>query len=404
MCHLIFNIWRWIQIVVFTFLGCFALKFGNKFIPNSFFETLTNPENFWFIFSLGFILLIYLNWIAGFRFRHVQSLIKYPSFLFAVILTSIVIDYYSLQTTQVFADFFGIYHVGFTLTTYVFSLFITGAIREIGRLISKPENDTAKRTKSSAKDFQSFSAEEMIQWAKCETPITSEGEDFLEFSYRADRILEYLLKPERNTVAIAGYYGAGKTSLTELVAKKADSIHANRLLFVSVSCWGFNDAAAQEAVLGQIVKELSERVDCFAIEGMPSRFVKALSGTSHYLESFFHFVAPKDADAQLKQICPILWALGARLVVVVEDTERKGAQFDIAIIEGLLNRFREISDISFIITASPDAAREQPATRLEEMGVARPNSSGLRKKISTEIYSTDFYCSRFVLPTDARLA
>jgi hypothetical protein len=352
----IFISWRWIEIIVFSFLGYIALFFGKRFIPNSIFEILANSDNFWFIFCLGIILLVYLNWIVGFRFRHFESLGKYPSFLFAVILVSLVIDYYNPHTTRVLADCLGIYHVGFTSAIYILSLIITGMIREVDSSIFKQKNGIAKAAKPAAKDFQGFSAEEIIQWAKCETPIKSAKEDFLNFGYRADRILEYLLKPERNTVAIMGYYGAGKTSLTELVAKKANLTHKNKLLFVSVSCWGFNDAAAaQEAVLGQIVNELSDYADCFAIEGMPSRFVKALSGTSNYLESFFHFVAPKDPDAQLKQICPILRALGARLVVVVEDTDRKEAKFDIAIIEGLLNRFREISDISFIITASPDS-------------------------------------------------
>jgi hypothetical protein len=43
------------------------------------------------------------------------------------------------------------------------------------------------------------------------------------------------------------------------------------------------------------------------------------------------------------------------LIVIIEDTERKSTQFDLASIEGLLNRFRDIPDISFVITASPDA-------------------------------------------------
>jgi hypothetical protein len=352
----IFSIWRWIQIVVFAFLGCISLKFGGGFIPKTIYEALSDPDNFGVVFCLGIVLLVYLNWVAGFRFRHIKSLIKYPSFLFAVILSSIVIDYYPLNSAQVFVDFFRIPHVGFTSAVYIFSLLITGTLREVDCLIAKPKADLEKRTKPAGGIFSNFSVEQIIEWAKCETPITSEEEDFLGFSYRADRVLEYLLKRERNTVAIVGYYGAGKTSLTELAAKRAGSTHKDKLLFASVSCWGFNDAtAAQEAVLGQIVAELSECGDCFAIEGMPSRFVKALSGTSNYLESFFSFIAPKDPDAQLKQICPILRALGVRLVVVVEDTERKGAQFDMAIIEGLLNRFRGISDISFVITASPDA-------------------------------------------------
>ena len=235
-------------------------------------------------------------------------------------------------------------------------MFISGVPEIYSQFIAALSSVKSPKVISANKNIREFSAIEFIKWAESEDPIESSHNDLLGCGHRVDRLLRFLAKARRNTIAIQGRYGSGKTSLTNLVAEKARSTGLKNVLFVWVSCWGFNDsAAAQQAVLAQIIEMLSDRVDCFAIKRMPSRFVEALSGTSDYLNSVFHLVAPRDPDAQLRQLSPILCALNARLVVVVGDTERSSTQFDVESIEGLLNRFRDIPEISFVITAGPDA-------------------------------------------------
>jgi ABC-type glutathione transport system ATPase component len=65
--------------------------------------------------------------------------------------------------------------------------------------------------------------------ASHERPILSSRDDFLQLNHRVDRVLGYLLENERNTVAIVGHYGSGKTSLANLVAEKAKSNHPKNL-------------------------------------------------------------------------------------------------------------------------------------------------------------------------------
>jgi hypothetical protein len=356
MRHLIsYRIKRWLEIVFYFFVASVTPSLGYKFIPKFLHNELSAPNGFWLIFCVCFILLVFLNRIAGFRFSHIKSLFVYPSFLLAVFLASLVIDYH-FETSQVFNIFLGIPHLGFATTTYLLSLLIAGIWDDAGCFIFKPMDVAAKTGELVNKQIQNLSAEEIIKWAECDDPITSGEGDFLKFNRRVDCILEHLRKDRRDTVAILGYCGSGKTSLTKLIEERGRSGCSPKLLFIGMSCRGFNDsAAAQQAVLGQIIKPLSERVDCFAIKGMPARFVKALSGTSNYWGSLLPFVTPKDPDAQLGQLSPILRALDTRLVVVVEDTERNSTQFDLESIEELLNRFRSIPDISFVITVSPDA-------------------------------------------------
>ena len=350
-----YRIQRWLEIVLYFVVASVTPSLGHKFIPKFLHDELSAPNDFWLIFCVCFILLVFLNRIAGFRFSHIKSLLVYPSFLLAVFPASLVMDYH-FETGQVLKIFLGIPHLGFATATYLLSLLIAGIWDDAGWFVFKPMDVAAKTDELVNKPIQELSAEGIIKWAECDDPITSGEDDFLKFGHRVDFILEYLRKDKRNTVAILGYAGSGKTSLTKLIEERGGSGCSPKLLFLRMSCWGFNDsAAAQQAALGQIIKTLSERVDCFAIKGMPARFVKALSGTSNYWGSLLSFVTPKDPDAQLKQLSPILRALDTRLVVVVEDTERNSTQFDLEGIEGLLNRLRGIPGISFVITASPDA-------------------------------------------------
>lgn len=334
----------------YAIVGVVTVLFLENFVPKSFYKVLAREESFWPAILPGVLALTYLNWLARFRFGHVRTTLRYPSFLLAALIVTITEDW-SRHTGNEISTFLWLPPVGFLTAIYIFTLFLAGLIR-LGARVSP----NSKELSAEFESLEQLSGDAIIRWAQREEPLENPKFDMFRFDSKWKRIVEFLRAKERNTVAIVGDYGSGKTTLARFVREKINGNGAQAFLFVSVSCWGFENApAAQQAVLTQIIQNLSEKVDCFGIQGMPAEFVEAISETSDYLKSIFKFVASKDPDAQLGRISPILSAIQTKLVVVIEDTERPSPNFDLSSIEGLLNRFRDISEISFIILASLDA-------------------------------------------------
>lgn len=349
---------RWANVLVYSAVATGTFFLSQKFLPASVRLKLELPENLWVFLTIGFFLLTCLNRMAGFRPNHLRTLFHYPTFLIAPLLSCLSIGFfYSCFLLPDHELIWPLIRAAFAI--YLLSLFLGGIINTFSEFLrhsSSSKSKTRNLTGLNKAGLVTFSATDIINWSESESPIDSFTSDFLNFQHRASRVRDYISEKEHNSVAILGHYGSGKTSLSKLVEKLPHRPNEKRLIFASVSCWGFNDAeAAQKTVLKTVVSQISKEADCFAIAGMPSRFVESLSKTSDYIDSVFHFVSPRDPDSQLSQLSPILQAWSARLVVVIEDTERRGEQFDVASIEGLLNRFRGNSDISFIINASPEA-------------------------------------------------
>jgi hypothetical protein len=345
-----FTLKRWGEIGTYAIVGVVALQFWANFVPEAFRQLLAREDAFWATTLTGALALIYLNWLAGFRFEHVRTVLRYPSFLLAALIVVIIEDY-SHRTGTTISPFLFVPYVGFLTAVYVLTLSLTGLIRLVVEF-----SFNLKKPSVEFEALDRLSADAIIRWAQREEPLDNPKFDMFQFDSKLERIIEFLRAKERNTVAIVGDYGSGKTTLARFVRERVKEDGTQAFVFVSVSCWGFENApAAQQAVLTQIIQSLSEIADCFGIQGMPAEFVEAISGTSDNLKSIFRLVASKDPGAQLDRISPILSALNTKLVVVIEDTERPSLGFDLSSIEGLLNRFRDIPEVAFIILASLDA-------------------------------------------------
>jgi hypothetical protein len=192
--------------------------------------------------------------------------------------------------------------------------------------------------------------EELAAWFAREQPISSPTEDFFGFWEFTDSVLEKLSRAS-NTIALQGEFGAGKTSFIRLLERRAAQ-SGSPLYFARISCWGFEEAlAAQKSVLSTLVKRTNEKVECLSILQLPNEYISTASKKFEWLSVFT--AVDETPVEQLQRLSPILTAIDRRVILVVEDVDRTGQKFDISTVFALLAQFRQVRNLSFILTISP---------------------------------------------------
>ena len=202
--------------------------------------------------------------------------------------------------------------------------------------------------------------EELLNWLSTESAIDAPAADLFGAAERAGQVWEALQTERadgsglelRKTVVIQGPFGAGKTSTVKLVEDLAKNSKGERYIFAHVNCWGFSSIRAQEHILEKAISELSRTVDCLALRRLPAAYADALRKSNSWFGLLAYITGEeKEPGAQLQRFTPLLRAIGAQLVIVIEDTDRNGPDFDQRHIEALLYRFRKVERVSFILTA-----------------------------------------------------
>lgn len=129
------------------------------------------------------------------------------------------------------------------------------------------------------------------------------------------------------------------------------------LWFATASCWGFDDSSiAQRFIIERAIARIDEDMDALSLRSVPENYIQALTGISKPVGSFVRMSSQgKEPVDALREFSPILKAVGAHLVIVIEDIDRKGSKFDAVHIQALLNRLREVENVSFVVSASPDS-------------------------------------------------
>jgi hypothetical protein len=159
-------------------------------------------------------------------------------------------------------------------------------------------------------------------------------------------------------IAITGAFGSGKTTLVNFVESELRQLpQSTRVWLCRVSCWGFDDSrAALQHTLAAMVDCLERQVDCAAVRGLPVAYQQAFSAASTgWLSSILPVALVQDPNPtqQLRRLTPLLRAIDARLVVVIEDVDRQeSSDFDPTHIERLLYSLKGVSGVSFIVCTS----------------------------------------------------
>jgi len=372
---------RWSDIigysVIAALLGIPLGKLINKFIY-SFSESIIHSHTYCFalsiIISISIIYFI-IRKCGLFHIRHFSYILSYPSLLVTIPI-SFGMVYAILYIDPLFTGtYLGIqihknYFIFITLAAWL--LFFVIALFAIFQKYISSQNRfsrSAIRSLSDTADIFSMSDTSLYEWLSSESPIHHVSQDLFGAEKRASCIVKALLKDRQNrngkqlrqTVVIQGEFGSGKSSIVKIVESKMQSLIEDKCIFVRVTCWGFSSAAVQEHILERIINELSYEVDCLGLRPVPSDYVEAISKTNSWIAAAFRFfsVSPEPVD-HLKRLTPILEAICSRLVVIIEDTDRNGPDFDQKHIEAMLHNFRSVERVSFILTAGSKSQIDFP--------------------------------------------
>ena len=299
----------------------------------------------WVLALIGIVLL---HKIAGVRLAHVRHIYRYPPLPIAVAIGLLLLAVMNAvpdmqRDSQAIVALVPLYSA-----VWIAQALIRAAWEWRAGLTSSSD---AARVSHASRALETD--EELIAWIARETPISHPASDVFGHQLIAERLLRRLAEGE-TTVALVGAFGSGKSSIGRLAARAAAAKRLP-LVFVDVSCSGFGESLdAQEELLAQVIRRVSEHVDTFGLRSLPAEYVGAMGSHMGWYGTALRILNGKRSPERvLQQLSPILSVIGKRVVLFVEDADRNFATFDMTKLESLLIRLREIPGLSFVLCISP---------------------------------------------------
>lgn len=240
------------------------------------------------------------------------------------------------------------------------------------------KNHIASQAKPIAEDIEA-----LLQWIEEEAPIVTPDEDILNARLFASRIAEVLSGSRLLTITVVGGYGAGKTSILNMVQhylRDSDGESAglsgaekkmmwNRSVIpVEVCGWGLQRGSAAETILRKVIERCSQHVDCFGLSNLPAQYSASIGSVSSWSKALSGLLSLSyDPMATLKRIDRILLAIDKRVVVFFEDLDRnwQGNDFWVEIIS-LFDRLKSLERVSFVLAITETSKMGDVINRISD--------------------------------------
>ena len=196
-----------------------------------------------------------------------------------------------------------------------------------------------------------------------ERPIRHSREDFLSRGPISRRITTRLLAGR--AVALLGPLGSGKSSVLNLVRAQLRQSTTTTIV-VDFDVWAVPRAAdVPRLALSRIVDTMDQYVDMFALRDVPATYQRLVSAApASNLSNLLGLNTERDSIGTLRRLVPILEAIDAQLVLIVEDTERTEKTFDTRHLQRLLWALRDLPRTSFVLASDPDQGPRTDFTKL----------------------------------------
>lgn len=349
---------RWLDVLALGIVGSAVFTYTGRWFSAVFTEKITawlrpSSELGARLVSLAFAftLIALLHRLARTSFGHLRHVLKYPPLPVAVMLGILLAPACPMWLRPSSS-----FHVLLPAAATAAGIYFLFWLAQVGvqQLWHRLERvDHAEATEPNRPTPSKISDEDLKQWLKREEAVAKRAWDLFGHAVIAERLVDRLLQ-EESTIALQGEYGSGKSSICSMAAAEAKRRGAG-LIFVRASCWGFeNAAAAQKRVLEAILAEVGREVDCVSLRQLPADYLDAVASHVGGFKSLLQFgTRERSPVEQLQRLSPKLAAIRRKLVLVVEDVDRTGEDFDVGRIQSLLMQFREVRGLSFILAISP---------------------------------------------------
>lgn len=195
-----------------------------------------------------------------------------------------------------------------------------------------------------------------MQWILDEKPIEAVKEDRFGYKSMVYRLASMVEQNTCQSFGLTGPHGSGKTSVLKMVEEELRK-RGNKHWFVFVGGWGRTDENVSASVLEAIVDRLHEEgVEALSLLTWPADYMREILGDSSFLKRTIRCCIQEQQNsvAVVQRLDPVLDAIAKRVVVVVEDVDRKTSGDDMDTLCHLLDDFRQTRNVSFFFLKSEE--------------------------------------------------